>query len=98
LVVLVPFEDLGSVLQTNLSPADMADDAFAQGQVELISGAARELLDLAGLMLFIDELAGGEATLGSVRLRDVADALAAMEQSGNGAPLRVELLLTYAGG
>ena len=92
--LLVPFDDMGRIFMMNMSSEAMAYDAFAAGQVDLVSQAARELLDLTGLMLFIDDLAGGEATLGAVRLRGIEDTIATLQSADTGATaMRIDLAL-----
>lgn len=97
--VLLPFADLGRIFMVGMSAEEMADDAFASGQVELVTQGTRELLDLAGLMLFIDELAGGEATLAAVRLRAIDATIAVLQEAGQGVPaVRIVLALVLPGG
>lgn len=97
--LLIAADDLGRLLSTDLSLEQLADDDFARRQAELISTNVRELLDLTGLMLFIDELAGGEATLGTVRIGGVAEAMASLQSGAQGAPaVRFDLVLTLNDG
>jgi len=97
--LLVPFDDMGRIFMMNMSSEAMADDAFAAGQVDLVSQAGRELLDLTGLMLFIDDLAGGEATLGAVRLRGIEETVATLQSADSGATtMRIDLALTLTDG
>lgn len=99
IAALVPFDDLGSIFMVSMSAAEMADPAFAAGQVELVSQGARELLDLSGLMLFIDELAGGELTLSTVRVRGIDETVAVLQAVAQDASaVRVALAMTLPGG
>ncbi len=96
--VVAPFADLGRILKMNISDAEMADDAFARGQVELITQSMRELLDLSGLMLFIDALAGGEATVTTVRLHGIDQTIAMLQAAEQGSSVaRIAFALSVTG-
>lgn len=99
IAALIPFDDLGSIFMVSMSAAEMTDPTFAAGQVELVSQGAREFLDLTGLMLFIDALAGGELMLSTVRVRAIDETVAAMQATGQGtSAARIALALTLPGG
>jgi flagellar motor switch protein FliN len=96
--LLVPFDDMGRIFRVSMSATDLADETFARGQVDLISNGMRELLDLAGLMLFIDELAGGEATLSAVRIRELPHTLGSLQQVDPDTVVRVDVALALQDG
>lgn len=97
--VLLPVEDVGKLFMIDTSPEQMVDDEFAQAQLEMVSAGVKELLDLAGMMLFIDHLAGAEATLSQLRLRSAGEALALVTEAAGGEPfVRIDFTLHLAEG
>jgi flagellar motor switch protein FliN len=99
IAALIPFDDLGSIFMVSMSAAEMADAAFAAGQVELVTQGARELLDLSGLMLFIDALAGGEVTVSTVRVREIEETVAVLQAGGQEtSAARIALAMALPGG
>ena len=92
-------EDVGTLLSIEMSPEQMADEEFARAQLEVVSGSVREFLDLAGLMLFSDELAGTEVTLGEVRPNAIEATVAALsEAAGEPIGLRIDFSLSLPDG
>ena len=99
MAVILRLEDLGTLLSIETSPEQMADEEFAAAQIEVVSGSVREFLDLAGLMLFSDELAGAEVTLGEVRANAIEATVAALsEAAGEPIGLRVDFALVLPDG
>ena len=97
--LVVRLEDLGTLLSIEMSSEQMADEEFARAQIEVVSGSVREFLDLAGLMLFSDELASTEVTLGEVRpnaIEATVDALS--EAAGEPIGLRIDFSLSLPDG
>ena len=95
IVAVAPLDELGGLFSIDMSPEQMADPDFARGQIEVVSGGLRELLDLSGLMLFSDELAGAEATLGEARMNAIDEAVAAMTDAA-GEPMGLWIEFTLA--
>ena len=94
IVAIAALEELGTLFAIDTSPEQMADEEFASGQIEVISSGLRELLDLSGLMLFSDDLAGAEATLGEARVSAIEETVAALtDASGEPMGLRIEFTL-----
>ena len=95
IVAVAALDELGGLFSIDMSPEQMADAEFARGQIEVVSGGLRELLDLSGLMLFSDELAGAEATLGEARMNAIDEAVAAMTDAA-GEPMGLWIEFTLA--
>ena len=94
IVAIAALADLGPLFAIDTSPEQMADEEFARGQIEVISSGLKELLDLGGLMLFSDGLAGAEATLGEVRRSAIEETVAALtDAAGDSMGLRIDFTL-----
>ena len=76
LAVLISLEDVGALFMVAISPDQMEEEASRAAQLEMISAGLKELLDLSGLMLFTDGLAGAEITLAEIRWRSISETLA----------------------
>ena len=97
--LLLPLEDAGRLLGLDTSPEQMADAAFARGQLDAVSQTMRELLDLLSLTMFAGGLAGAEVTLAGVRRSQAEQVLAAVAAEAGIAPLaRVDFVLSLAEG
>lgn len=95
LVVLLKLEDVGALFMIDTSPEQMVDEEFARAQIEMVSAGLKELLDLSGMLLFVDGLAGAEVTLQQVRLRAAAESLGQLDPRGAGdALLRIAVTVT----
>ncbi len=95
---VLPLSDVGRLLAIETSPGRMSDPAFRDGQLETISTAARELLDLMSLALFTDELSGAETTLVDRSFNDAGTTLAHVADTGERTiPVRVDLQLSLEG-
>lgn len=99
IAVLVPQQELASLLSLDLSTEQLADAAFAQGQSDAAATSVRELLDLISLTLFAGPLQGVEATLSDLRFGQVDVTMGVLADVAQGAPaLRVELTLARTDG
>lgn len=93
LVVTVPFASASTLLMIELSAEQMADPAFAGPQLELIAAALRELLDITGMLLFIDELTGAEIVVNGVTAGGIDEALLPLADADMNGAVRVDVVL-----
>lgn len=94
--ILVPLLDLGALIGIETGEDRMADGGFADAQLQVVTGAAREFFDLMGMTLFVDALGGVEVAPAGSRLGDVAATLATV--SAHGAAVRIDVGLTLLDG
>lgn len=94
--ILVPLLDLGALIGIETGEDRMADADFAEAQLQVVAGAAREFFDLMGMTLFVDALGGVEVAPAGSRLGDVAATLSAV--SAHGATVRIDVGLTLLDG
>jgi flagellar motor switch protein FliN len=96
---LVPIEHVGALFGIDTSADAMADETFAEAQLETVGQRVRELLDLVSLTLFDGGLAGAEATLTEVRRGQIEWTLGMVQDVAQGAlPLRLDFTPTLQGG
>lgn len=96
-LVTVPFASVGALLMIEISVEQMADPAFAEPQLEMIAAALRELLDITGLLLFIDELTGAEIVINSVTAGGIDAALLPLADADMNGTMRVDVVLSVSG-
>jgi len=96
---LIPLPDAGALFSIDTTPDQMADETFAQGQLEAAAGTMRELLDLVSLTLFSEGLSAAEVTLSDQRVDQPEFTMGIVADVAQGAPpLRVDLVLALPGG
>lgn len=97
--LLIPLPDAGALFSIETSPDQMADEEFAQSQLDTAATTMRELLDLVSLTLFTEGLSAAEVTLSDQRVDQVEFTMGIVADVAQGAtPLRVELVLALPGG
>ncbi len=96
---LIPLPDAGALFSIDTTPDEMADEGFAQTQLETAAGTMRELLDLVSLTLFTEGLSAAEVTLSDQRVDQPEFTMGIVADVAQGAtPLRVDIVLALPGG
>ena len=99
LAAFISLDDAARLFGIDTSPEQMADGESARAQMEALSELARELLELGALMLFVDELNGGEAALSAIRLGAAEETVAAVASgAASSEALRADVALALADG
>ena len=99
LAVLLPIETAGTLFNLETLAEQVTAGDYVDGDIEALAATTRELLELAGLMLFVDELGGGEAALSAVRLGAADETMASVQSGARGnQALRIDLVLTLVDG
>ena len=88
--MLVPLADLGGLLSIETGEERMADADFANAQLQVISGAAREYFDLLGMTLFQDQLSGVEIVPASARVGDAPTTVGLVYGGASGEVVRID--------
>ncbi len=96
--MIVPLADLGGLLNIETGEDRMADADFANAQMQVISGAAREYFDLLGMTLFQDQLSGIEIVPSDARVGDAATTVGLVTDGASGEVVRVDLGMTLPTG
>lgn len=97
--VLIPLDAAGALFSLELSAEQLADEGFATAQLETLSNAIRELLDLVSLTLFTDGLSDGEITLSAARNGQVDFTLGMLQDVAQGSPpARMDVTLSLPDG
>jgi flagellar motor switch protein FliN/FliY len=89
--MLMPLVDLGGLLSIETGEDRMADADFANAQLQVISGAAREYFDLLGLTLFQDQLSGIEIVPASARVGDAPTTVGLVYGGASGEVVRIDV-------
>ena len=89
--MLVPLADLGGLLSIETGEERMADADFANAQLQVISGAAREYFDLLGMTLFQDQFAGVEIVPANARVGDAPTTVGLVYGGASGEVVRIDL-------
>lgn len=96
---LIPLPDAGALFSLETTPDQMADETFAQTQVDAAAGPLRELLDLVSLTLFTESLSAAEVTLSDQRVDQIEFTMGMVADVAQGAtPFRIDVVLALPGG
>jgi flagellar motor switch protein FliN/FliY len=99
LAALIPLPDAGALFSLETTPDQMADETFAQTQVDAAAGPLRELLDLVSLTLFTESLSAAEVTLSDQRVDQIEFTMGMVADVAQGAtPFRIDIVLALPGG